>query len=267
MDQQIDAWFEANRSGWDLKTGINAASSFYNLDAWKAGRTSLNDIELREVGDVRGKKLLHLQCHFGMDTLSWARAGAQVTGVDFSYQAIRLARKLARESGIKARFVECNVYDLKAHLGGKFDVVFTSYGTIGWLPDLEPWAKVVAHFLKRKGFFYIADFHPVLWMMDDEMEALKYPYHNAGVIETEQVGSYADRQASARYKEYGWNHSMSDILNSLIKQGLRIEFLNEYPFSPYDCFKKTVRGEDGNYRIQGLENVLPMMYTIKASKP
>jgi 2-polyprenyl-3-methyl-5-hydroxy-6-metoxy-1,4-benzoquinol methylase len=267
MESNYDAYFDANRKGWDLKTGVNAASSFYNLEGWKAGNSSLNPIELKEVGEVKGKKLLHLQCHFGMDTLSWAREGAQVTGVDFSAKAVRMARKLAKESSLKARFVQCNVYDLPQHLSGKYDVVFTSYGTIGWLPDLEPWAKVVAHFLKRKGFFYIADFHPFVWMMDDDMQYIKYPYHNAGVIETEQVGSYADRYASIKYTEYGWNHSLSDIINSLIRQGLRIEFLNEYSYSPYDCFSNTVKGADGNYRIKGFEDVLPMMYSIKASKP
>jgi len=264
--QDTDTYFEANRQGWNLKTNVHESSSFYDLEAWKGGHDSLNPIELREVGDVSGKKMLHLQCHFGQDTLSWARHGARVTGCDLSDKAISLARKLSRELQIPARFVRCNVYDLPQHLGGKFDIVFTSYGTIGWLPDLDRWASVVAHFLKRKGFFYIADFHPVIWMMDDEMEHLKYAYHNAGVIETEQEGSYADRYADIKYKEFGWNHSLSEIINSLIRHGLRIEFLNEYPYSPYDCFSKTVRGEDGNYRIQGLENVLPMVYSIKATK-
>ena len=259
-----DAYFEANRQSWNLKTEVHRGSDFYNLEPWKKGGSSLTPIELGEVGDVRGKKLLHLQCHFGQDTLSWARLGAEVTGCDLSDQAIELARQLTTELELPARFVCCNVLDLRDHLAGAFDIVFTSYGTIGWLPDLEPWAAVVGHFVKQGGFFYIADFHPVIWMMDDEMEHLKYAYHNAGVIETEQTGSYADRYADIRYKEYGWNHSLSEIINSLIRQGLRIEFLNEYPYSPYDCFSKTVRGEDGNYRIQGLEGVLPMVYSIKA---
>lgn len=264
--QEIDSYFEANREGWNLKTEIHKTSKFYNLEDWKSGANSLTNIELGEVGDVSGKKLLHLQCHFGQDTMSWARMGASVTGCDFSDKAIELARELSSELKLPARFVCCNVYDLPQHLRGKFDVVFTSYGTIGWLPDLDRWAAVVAHFLKRGGFFYIADFHPVIWMMDDNMEYLKYPYHNAEVIETEQTGSYADRYASIRYKEYGWNHSLSEVINALIRHGLRIEFLNEYAYSPYNCFSKTVRGEDGNYRIQGLENVLPMVYSIKATK-
>jgi SAM-dependent methyltransferase len=260
----FDAYFEANKHGWNIKTAVHEKSLFYKVDAWKAGASSLNEIELRELGDVQGKKLLHLQCHFGQDTLSWARLGAQVTGCDLSDAAIDLARKHAKNLNITARFVACNLYDLPLYLRGKFDIVFTSYGTIGWLPDLDRWAAVVAHFLKRGGIFYIADFHPVVWMMDEDMAHLKYPYHNAGVIETEQTGSYADREAAIQYKEYGWNHSLSEVVNSLIRHGLRIEFLNEYPYSPYNCFSNTVEGPDGNFRIKGLEDVLPMVYSIRA---
>ena len=265
MNNQQD-YFEANRQGWNLRTEVHKKSSFYDVDNWKKGGLSLTEIERRELGDVSGKKLLHLQCHFGQDTLSWARLGASVTGCDFSDTAISYARELSAELNIPADFVCCNLYDLPQHLEGDFDIVFTSYGTIGWLPDLNRWAEVISHFLRPGGIFYIADFHPVLWMLDDRMETLKYPYHNDAVIETEQVGSYADRYAEIEYKEYGWNHAMSEIINSLIRHGLRIDFLNEYPYSPYDCFDKTVKGEDGNYRIKGLENVLPMVYSIQATK-
>lgn len=259
-------FFEANREGWNLRTEVHKTSEFYDVESWKKNGNSLTPIELREVGDVAGKSLLHLQCHFGQDTLSWARLGAQVTGCDLSDKAIEYARQLSDELGIPAKFVCCNVYDLPEHLEGTFDIVFTSYGTIGWLPDLNRWAQVVAHFLKPGGFFYIADFHPVVWMFDDKMERFQYPYHNSGVIETEQSGTYADRYAGIEYKEFGWNHSLSEVINSLAGQGLRIEFLNEYPYSPYDCFDKTVKGDDGNYRIQGLEGIIPMVYSIGARK-
>jgi SAM-dependent methyltransferase len=266
MKEAFEPYFEANRQGWNLKTEVHKTSEFYQTEAWKAsGETSLNEIELRELGPhVAGRKLLHLQCHFGQDTLSWARLGAKVTGCDLSDNAIDFARELSRDLNIPARFVRCNLYDLPDHLKGKFDVVFTSYGTIGWLPDLDRWAAVIAHFLKKKGVFYIADFHPVIWMMDEEMQKLKYPYLNAGVIETDQVGSYADRYAEIRYKEYGWNHGLSEIINSLIRHGLQIEFLNEYTWSPYNCFSNTVQGSDGHFRIRGLEDVLPMVYSIRA---
>jgi len=266
MENNHESFFSANKQGWNLRTEVHKTSAFYDVEAWKKGGNSLTPIELREVGDVRGKSLLHLQCHFGQDTLSWARLGARVTGCDLSDKAIDYARELSAELALPARFVCCNVYDLPAHLDDRFDIVFTSYGTIGWLPDLTRWAQVISHFLQPGGLFYIADFHPVLWMFDDEMQSLKYPYHNSGVIETEQKGTYADREAGIQYKEFGWNHSLSEIINSLIGQGLRIEFLHEYPYSPYDCFDKTVKGEDGNYRIRGLEGIIPMMYSIGARK-
>ena len=259
-------YFEANRQAWNLRTEVHKTSAFYNVEGWKNGKTSLNEIELREVGDVRGKKLLHLQCHFGLDTLSWARLGAEVTGCDLSDQAIDYARQLARESGLNAQFVCCNVYDLPQHLEGTFDIVFTSFGVVGWLPDLERWAAVINHFLKKGGCFYLAEFHPIVWMLDEGMEFIKYAYHNAGVIETEQTGTYADKRANLVYKEYGWNHSLSEVINSLLRQGLRLEFLNEYPYSPYDCFDKTVEGPDGNFRIRGLEDKIPMVYSLRALK-
>lgn len=261
-----NALFEANRAAWNQRVAVHKDSEFYDVAGWKNGKTSLNEIELRELGDVSGKKLLHLQCHFGQDTLSWARLGAKVTGCDLSDDSIAYARQLARESGLKARFVCCNVYDLPQHLKGKYDIVFTSYGVVGWLPDLDPWAAVIAHFLKKGGVFYLAEFHPVVWMLDEKMEFIKYAYHNDGVIESEQTGTYADRYADLEYKEYGWNHSLSEVINSLLRHGLRLEFLNEYPYSPYDCFDKTVRGADGNFRIQGLEDKIPMVFSLRAVK-
>lgn len=268
MSTQHDTttWFEANRQAWNLRTEWHKHSEFYDVAAWKQGKESLTPIELREVGDVAGKSLLHLQCHFGQDTLSWARRGATVTGCDLSDKAIDYARQLSAELNLPAQFVCCNVYDLPTHLEGQFDIVFTSYGTIGWLPDLKPWAKVVQHFLKPGGFFYIADFHPVVWMMDDDFTFLKYPYHNAGVIPTENTGSYAAKDVEQHYTDYGWNHSLSEIINALLEEGLRLEFFNEYPYSPYNCFQKTVQGSDGFYRIQGLENVIPLVYSLKVWK-
>jgi SAM-dependent methyltransferase len=261
-----DSYFEANKAAWNLRTTIHQSSRFYDVETWKNTLNSLNAIELSEVGDVRDKSLLHLQCHFGQDTLSWAARGARATGCDLSDKAIELAQQLSREVDVPADFVCCNVYDLPAHLEGRFDVVFTSYGTIGWLPDLDRWAEVIAHFLRPGGFFYIVDFHPVVWMFDDKMEYFQYPYHKTEVIATENTGTYADRDAAIQYTDYGWNHSLSEIINSLIGQGLRIELLNEYPYSPYDCFERTVRGTDGFYRIQGLENIIPMVFSIKARK-
>ena len=262
----MDPYIEANRNAWNLRLETHKTSEFYDVEGWKQGKNSLGEIELREVGDVTGKKLLHLQCHFGQDTLSWARLGAQVTGCDLSEKAIDYARELATETKLDAHFVCCNVFDLPQHLDDQFDIVFSSYGVVGWLPDLKPWAAVIAHFLKKGGIFYLAEFHPVVWMFDEQMEVFKYAYHNAGVIESEQLGTYADRYSDLKYKEYGWNHSLSEVINSLLDVGLQLEFLNEYPYSPYDCFDKTVRGADGNFRIKGLEDIIPMVYSLRAKK-
>ena len=150
-------YMESNRRSWNERTPVHARSDFYGIERFKAGATSLLSVELEEMGDVQGKSLLHLQCHFGMDTLSWARLGANVTGADFSDEAIDLARSLSGELGIEAEFVLSNVYSLPDVLEAQYDIVFTSYGVLVWLPDLKPWAEVVAHFLRPGGFFYIVD--------------------------------------------------------------------------------------------------------------
>ena len=260
-------WVAANRAGWNLRTPVHLQSSFYDLEGWKAGRTSLQAIELEEMGLVAGRSLLHLQCHFGQDTLSWARLGASVVGCDLADVAVESARALAQELALPARFVCCNLYDLPTQLEEKFDIVFTSYGSIGWLPDLTAWAGVVKHFLKPGGFFYMVDFHPVVWMFDSEFKKIEYAYHNTGPIATDNSGSYTDRDADIHYRDYGWNHSLSEILNSLLGQGLRLDFLNEFPYSPYSVFSPCVRGADGNYRIAGMEDKIPMIYSLKASLP
>src|SRR3569833_2969415 len=177
MDQYRD-YFEENKKLWNQRTTVHKDSSFYDVTSFLGGKSSLNEIELREIGDVKGIKILHLQCHFGMDSLSLARMGADVTGVDLSDAAIEEARKLNEELSLGAKFICCNVYELKNHLEEQFDIVFTSYGVIGWLPDLNKWAEIIGHFLKPGGFFYMAEFHPVVWMLDEDFKEVKYSYHN-----------------------------------------------------------------------------------------
>jgi 2-polyprenyl-3-methyl-5-hydroxy-6-metoxy-1,4-benzoquinol methylase len=259
-------YFQSNKDSWNKRTNVHKDSAFYDLDSFKNGKTSLNAIELKELGNVKDKTLLHLQCHFGMDTLSWEREGATVTGVDLSDEAIRLAQQITTDMGMKARFICSNVYDLRDHLNEKFDIVFTSYGTIGWLPDLDRWASVVSHFLKPGGVFYIADFHPTLWMMDENFEHVKYNYFNTEVIAEENQGTYTDREAPIRSQEYSWNHPFSEILTALISNGLQVVQFHEFPYSPYNCFNKVEQGPDGMWRITGMNEKLPMMYSIKAVK-
>ncbi|WP_162054346.1 class I SAM-dependent methyltransferase [Pontibacter pamirensis] len=261
-------YFESNRQLWNKRTPLHRQSDFYNVPAFLEGRTSLNKIELDELGDVSGKSLLHLQCHFGQDTLSWARLGAKATGIDLSDASIEEASRLNQQLGLDVTFVQSNVYDLKENLQGQFDVVFTSYGTIGWLPDLEKWAETIHHFLKPGGIFYMVEFHPVAWMFDDDFQQIVYPYHNTFepiVTETEQ--SYTDGSNHERLKEYGWNHGLGEVISSLTTKGLRLEFLHEFPYSPYNIFRHMVQGEDGYWRIRHLENKIPLLYSIKATKP
>jgi ubiquinone/menaquinone biosynthesis C-methylase UbiE len=259
-------WLETNRKSWNDRVDSHKKSSFYDLDVFKKTRDALMPIEKRELGDVSNKSLLHLQCHFGMDTLSWAERGATVTGVDFSEKAIDLARELATELNYPdARFIHADIYDLPNHLEGQFDVVFTSYGTVGWLPDIDKWAAIVAHFLKPNGTFYIADFHPFVWTLSNDFSKIAYNYFGGEPIVEVEKGTYADRNAPIKNTSVSWNHSLSSIINALINNGLQIGFVNEYPYSPYNCFEKTVLGDDGFYRIEGIENMIPMMYSIKAT--
>lgn len=272
--------FRANKELWNKRTVIHKDSSFYDVAGFKAGVNSLTPIELKEVGDVTGKSLLHLQCHFGLDTLSWARLGAKCTGVDLSDESIKTARELNDELKLDAKFICCNVYDLNpenpelpkiSSLGGYpertgTDIVFTSYGTIGWLPDLDKWAEIIAYYLKPGGTFYMAEFHPVAWMFDDDFTHVKYYYDNREIIITENYGTYTDRKANITGKEYSWNHSISEVLNALIRRGLELRFFNEFMYSPYPNFSNTVKGADGNWYIKGMEGKIPLVYSLKAIK-
>ena len=264
--EQFKKYFDANKDLWNKRTVVHKDSSFYDLPSFLKGKNSLNEIEQRELGNIEGKTILHLQCHFGMDSLSMARMGAKVTGIDLSDTAISEAKKLNNKLRLDANFICSNVYDLGTVLSEQFDIVFTSYGVIGWLPDLNQWAELIYHFLKPGGFFYMAEFHPVVWMMDENFEKVKYYYHNRELIEIDSQGTYTDKTADIEGKEYSWNHSLSEVINALVGQDLRIDFLNEYSYSPYPCFNNVVQGADGNWRVKGLEDKIPMVYSLKATK-
>jgi SAM-dependent methyltransferase len=266
--ENYNEYFIANKDLWNQRTAVHKDSSFYNLAGFKAGENVLTPIELNELPDVKGKTMLHLQCHFGMDSLNWSRLGADVTGVDLSDVAINEARQLNNELEMNAKFICSNVYDLKEHLDEKFDIVFTSYGTIGWLPDLDKWAGIVSHYLKPGGVFYIAEFHPVVWIFDDSFTHIKYYYDNRELIVTENEGTYTDTdyKSDIKGKEYSWNHGLSEVFTALIKAGLTIESFNEYMYSPYPCFSNTVEIEKGKWQIKGMEGKIPMVYSILAKR-
>ncbi|MEZ4721018.1 MAG: class I SAM-dependent methyltransferase [Flavobacteriales bacterium] len=255
---------EVNRKLWNDKVDAHVASEFYDVEAFIQGKNVLNSIELDLLGNIAGKSILHLQCHFGQDSIELSRMGAQVTGVDLSDKAIEKAKWLAERCGTQTRFVCCDVYDAPSHVAEKFDIVFTSYGTVGWLPDMGKWAKVITHFLKPGGKFVFAEFHPVVWMFDNSFTEIKYGYFNSGMIVEEMEGTYADRNAPIKNKEISWNHTISEVMDALIQNGLQIETIQEFDYSPYDCFQNTVKRGERMFQIKGLEGKMPMVYALRA---
>lgn len=259
---------EINRKSWNTKTDIHIKSEFYDVKGFLNGRSSLNEIELELLGDIKGKSILHLQCHFGQDTISLARLGAKVTGVDLSDKAITRAKEFAQQTntGTDTEFICCDIYDLPKHLDKSFDIVFTSYGTIGWLPDLDKWAAIISRFLKPKGKFVFAEFHPVVWMFDDDFEKVDYEYLNSGAIVETYSGSYAEKEAKIEQEYVMWNHGTSEVINSLIANNITIEAFNEYDYSPYNCFNKTIEFEPQKFRIKHLGKKIPMVFSLLGKK-
>ncbi|SHK53041.1 class I SAM-dependent methyltransferase [Epilithonimonas mollis] len=259
-------YLEINRQSWNNRTDSHLKSDFYDMNGFLKGNTSLNSIELELLGDISGKSVLHLQCHFGQDTISLSRMGAKATGIDLSDKAIENALQIAKDTGSDTRFICCDVYDLPNHLDGQFDMVYTSYGTIGWLPDLDLWAKVISKFLKPGGRLVFVEFHPVVWMFDDNFETIFYRYFNSGAIIESESGTYADKTADITQDYVMWNHSMSEVVNSLIRNGLSLNTLEEYDYSPYNCFNKTIEYEPKKFRIEHLGDKIPMVYAVVATK-
>lgn len=259
-------YLEINRQSWNKKTEVHIQSDFYDQDNFINGKSSLNSIELELLGNVAGKKILHLQCHFGQDSISLSRLGAEVTGVDLSDKAIENAKTIAEKTQQNTRFICSDIYDLPNHLDEEFDIVFTSYGTIGWLPDLDKWAKIISKYLKPEGRFVFAEFHPVVWMFDDNFEKIGYNYFNSGAIIESENGTYADKSAEISQENITWNHSLSEVFTSLLHQGLEIVSFNEIDYSPYNCFSHTVEFEPNKFRIKHLENKIPMVYSLVAKK-
>jgi SAM-dependent methyltransferase len=259
-----------NQELWDEWAEINYRSAFYDVEGFKATRGSLDADVLAGVGDLTGKSVLHLQCHFGMDTLRLAMLAREAVGVDFSTGAIAKARALARELGIAAEFVESDLYALA--LERQFDVVFTSYGVLGWLPDLAAWGRIVARHLAPGGRFFIIEGHPTMWMFDGEAGALtlRYPYfHTPDPIVLPPAaggGNYADPTATTTKTEYSWPHDLGETVNALVNAGLRIDELREYRHTVWKAFPFMI--EDGNRFVLPPElPQLPLMFSIRASRP
>ena len=269
-----DHRIEMNRRHWNECTPVHAASDFYDVESFKAGRITLSELERTGVGDVRGKSLLHLQCHFGLDTLSWVRLGAQATGVDISDDAIATARRLTDELGLDARFIRANVYDLPEVLDEQFDVVYTAMGVLVWLPDLTRWAEVVAHHLKPDGLFYLLDVHPVSQVFDENRQVdaaadlrVGYGYFPdaAGTMYPGGEPSYAGEDI-IEGPAWEWQHSLAEILGALLDAGLRLTSFDEHPVTMYRQFPGMVRGDDGLWRLPLAEDMIPLVFTLTATK-
>jgi 2-polyprenyl-3-methyl-5-hydroxy-6-metoxy-1,4-benzoquinol methylase len=265
----LEKYYKVNKRRWNELVDIHVKSATYNLEGFKRGKSTLHTPELESLRNVSGLKLLHLQCHFGLDTLSWARMGARVTGVDFSEEAIITARALAGELDIEANFLCSNIYDLRGKLDDEFDVVYTSYGVINWLHDIKEWGRIAAHYLKPGGTFFMAEFHPFMWVFDDEDQKelnVKYPYwHRDEPDFYEVVGSYADRSARVENTgNYEWAHTLSDILGALLDAGLTVKEFREYPYCVDKPWDFMTEDNKGYYRIKG--DPLPLMFSVKAEK-
>jgi SAM-dependent methyltransferase len=261
-------WRELNRANWDDRVPVHLASEFYDLDGFRAGADPLRPFEAAEVGDVSGKRLVHLQCHVGLDTLSWARNGALVTGLDFSGPAIEAARSLAADLAIDASFVMADVYDAVTALGGRrFDVVYTGIGALVWLPDIPRWAGVVAALLEPAGFLYLVEGHPFAQILDDaEGTNIVRDYFDDQPWVEDYPYTYTDGPALKHTRSVEFQHRLGQIVTALANAGLRIDFLNEHDFEVFQRFESLER-HSGQYRFPAGRPRVPMMFSLRATRP
>ncbi len=272
----MDPRFSDNRAWWDERVPIHVASDFYDVAGFRSGGSTLRPFELEQVGDVSGKRLVHLQCHFGLDTLSWARAGASVVGLDFSEPAVEAANQLAAECGLEARFLCADVHDAVPALGGeRFDVVYTGLGALNWLPDLQRWAEVVAALLADGGFLYLSEFHPFTWVFADHDLTVELDYFHdplGEAFDDGEQGSYAELDLPTRNNAtLEWSHTLSDVVSAVIAAGLRIELLSEHDYTLFPRFAHLEPDTDllsagVVYRQPRGRPRLPLMYSLRARR-
>ena len=254
-------YIEINKKAWNTRTPIHIKSKFYNHDKFKNGETSLNPIELNALGNIKAKSLLHLQCHFGQDSISFARMGAKVTAIDFSNVAIHEAKKIAKETNTDINFLESNVLDLQ--LNKEFDIIFSSYGVLGWLPNLEKWGGIINLHLKKGGLFLLTEFHPLLEIIKDN--GYDYFYNKNPDIEIKK-GSYTDGGKNIKTKTCWWNHSLTDIFFALESNGLKLVEFKEFDYSPYKL-EDMIKKSKGKYVLSKRAKLsTPYIFNLKATK-
>ncbi|HTY07923.1 MAG TPA: class I SAM-dependent methyltransferase, partial [Candidatus Edwardsbacteria bacterium] len=252
-------------SGWSL---LHHRPGLYTLEGFRAGQSSLLPVEREELGDVSGRSLLQLQCGYGMDAQCWSRLGARVTGVDFSKKAVEIATALNAELKMDVRFVHATIYELDRKLEGQFDIVYASYGVLYWVPGLDQWAQLVARFLKPGGTFLIVDEHPVALTCQGDLAGTKRPYFSQddpmAVLALSQDQENGGNGAAL--EDHGWIHPLSDLINALVRHGLAIASLKEYPFMAYQRFDNMAQGADGYWRLAEQPDRLPLLFSVKAVK-
>ncbi|MBN34719.1 MAG: SAM-dependent methyltransferase [Rhodospirillaceae bacterium] len=262
---------DINKRWWNEVTPVHTTSEFYDVDGFIKGRNTLGSVERDAVGPVDDKKFLHMQCHFGMDTLSWARLGATVTGVDFSSEAVAKARELAEATGLddRARFVESDITAVGKLDDAPYDVIFTSFGTIVWLKSLEGWAETIASNLAGDGFFYFLDSHPTAMLFDEESAEPKiiYDYFHSDDPNFEEAGSadYADWEYRIQSEARSFNWGLADIFAALESKGLTICEVREYPFGAWRHFPDMTKADDGYWYRDTNEKALPLLLGFKAT--
>ncbi len=257
---------ETNKKWWNAITPIHSRSSLYNLKKFKKGATSLQQIEIKELENIKNKKILHLLCHFGMDSLSLARRGAKVTGVDVSEESIKLAQSLSNELHIPAEFICSDVYALPKVLNKKYDIIFMSYGVLLWLSDLKKFGNLINHFLKKGGIFYIVELHPFTNILSHDF-TLQYDYFDKGPFLDDADGSYSDWNDTTKGKTYEWSYTIEDIFSMLHAQNLKIEFFHEFPYTMYDQFPGFMRkNAKGQYVLKDTKAQIPLLFSLKAVK-
>jgi SAM-dependent methyltransferase len=267
--EQGDDWRTLNRANWDDRTRVHVASKFYDLDAFRAGADSLRPFEPGEAGDVTGKRLIHLQCHIGLDTLSWARRGALVSGLDFSQPAIAAAASLAAELGIDARFAVADVYDAAAAFPAqRFDIVYTGVGALVWLPDIPRWAQVAASLLAPGGFLYLVEGHPFAEILDDRSgTTVARDYFDSAPQVEDFERTYTDGPPLEHTRSVQFQHRLGQVITALADIGLRIEFVHEYDYDCWQRYESLRRDDAGLYWQPPGQPRVPLMYSLRASRP
>lgn len=255
---------ELNRANWNKRTEAHYKHPEYKVKEFLDGTKKLHPLELEEMGDVSGKSLLHLQCHFGLDTLSWARLGAQVTGIDISDDSITTANELKDKVGLEGRFIRTDLFDLPDVLDEQFDIVYTSYGVVWWMSDINRWAEVAARYVKPGGIFYMAEVHPALDMFDKDKKVFETYFHQ-GTERYQSEGDYCDKDLIIE-DEVGWRWPLGKIVTALAQAGLTIEYLHEWPFCVYDRWPNFVKDEKGWYYYPDRKNDIPMTFSLRARK-